>query len=117
MDGDERLWGYVALPGRCCCPGAGWGYSMRRPALALNLFGRVILLVIIGLWLMFTGFGFGNFFAEPSPQVKLRQIGRAWHWGKVLFEQWWLTPYGPKREALRLALTLGSRGLGIPADI
>ncbi len=63
------------------------------------------------------GFAFGNFFGEPSPQVELRRMGRAWHWGKELFEQWWLTPYGPKREALRLALTLGGKGLGIPAVI
>ena len=61
------------------------------------------------------GFAFGDFFAEPSPQVELRQLGRAWHWGKVLFEQWWLTPPGPRREALRLALGLGARWLGIPA--
>ncbi|MEW5985246.1 MAG: FAD/NAD(P)-binding oxidoreductase [Chloroflexota bacterium] len=60
------------------------------------------------------GFAFGNFFAEPSPQIELRQIGRTWHLGKVLFEQWWLAPHGPKREALRLALTLGGKALGIP---
>ncbi len=60
------------------------------------------------------GFAFGNFFATPTPQVQLRQMGRVWHWGKVLFEQWWLTPPGPRREALRLAMNLGSRSLGIP---
>jgi sulfide:quinone oxidoreductase len=60
------------------------------------------------------GFAFGNFFGEPAPQVELRHIGNTWHWGKVLFEQWWLTPYGPKREALRLALKLGGKSLGIP---
>jgi hypothetical protein len=32
----------------------------------------------------------------------------------VLFEHWWLTPYGPRREALRLALKLGGKSLGIP---
>ena len=63
------------------------------------------------------GFAFGNFFAEPSPQVKLRRMGRAWHLGKVLFEQWWLTPNGPKREALQLALTLGGKALHIPVVI
>ncbi len=61
------------------------------------------------------GFAFGNFFAEPSPQVELRRLGRAWHLGKVLFEQWWLAPPGPRREALRLALGFGARWLGIPA--
>lgn len=60
------------------------------------------------------GFAFGDFFAEPSPQVELRRLGRAWHVGKVLFEQWWLTPPGPRREALRVALGLGARWLGIP---
>ena len=60
------------------------------------------------------GFAFGNFFAEPSPQIELRQLGSTWHLGKVLLEQWWLAPYGPGREALRLALALGGRGLGIP---
>ena len=29
---------------------------------------------------------FGNFFAEPSPDVRLRRVGKAWHVGKVLFE-------------------------------
>jgi sulfide:quinone oxidoreductase len=60
------------------------------------------------------GFAFGNFFAEPSPLIELRKIGRTWHWGKVLFEQWWLAPHGPWREALKLALSLGGKGLGIP---
>lgn len=60
------------------------------------------------------GFAYGDFFAEPSPQIKLRQLGAVWHWGKVLFEQWWLAPYGPKRDALRLAMIAGGRALGIP---
>jgi sulfide:quinone oxidoreductase len=60
------------------------------------------------------GFAFGDFFAEPSPQIELRQIGKTWHLGKVLFEQWWLAPLGLRREALRLALTLGGKALGIP---
>ena len=63
------------------------------------------------------GFAFGNFFAEPSPQIKLRKTGRTWHIGKVLFEQWWLAPHGLRREALRLALTLGSKAFGIPIVI
>lgn len=60
------------------------------------------------------GFAFGDFFAEPSPRVQIRNVGRAWHLGKVLFEQWWLAPFGPRREALRWALTLGGRALGVP---
>jgi len=63
------------------------------------------------------GFAFGNFFATPTPQVELRNVGRMWHWGKVLFEQWWLTPPGPRREALRLSIALGSRWLGIPVAV
>jgi len=60
------------------------------------------------------GFAFGDFFAEPSPQIELRQIGKTWHLGKVLFEQWWLASHGLRREALRLTLTLGGKALGIP---
>ncbi len=63
------------------------------------------------------GFAFGNFYAEPAPQVEMRRLGPLWHWGKVLFEQWWLAPHGPKREVLRLALALGGRGLGIPVTV
>jgi len=60
------------------------------------------------------GFAFGNFFAEPSPQVDLRTIGRVWHLGKVLFERWWLAPFGLRREMLRLTIALGAKALGIP---
>ncbi len=63
------------------------------------------------------GFAFGNFFAEPTPRLELRKVGRLWHLGKVLMEQWWLAPYGPKREALRLTLMLGGRALGIPVIV
>ena len=63
------------------------------------------------------GFAYGNFFAEPSPQIELRNIGKSWHLGKVLFEQWWLSPYGLKRETLRLAMMLGGRTLGIPVSL
>ncbi len=33
------------------------------------------------------GYGSGDFYAEPSPAVKVRPPGRRWHLGKVLFEQ------------------------------
>jgi sulfide:quinone oxidoreductase len=36
------------------------------------------------------GFGRGNFYAEPTPQVKLHPVGRRWHLSKVLFEKTWL---------------------------
>ena len=61
------------------------------------------------------GFAFGNFFAEPSPDVRLKKLGKVWHWGKVLFEKWWLSPYGVKRSFLRTALQLGSKAAGLPS--
>lgn len=36
------------------------------------------------------GFGSGNFFAEPAPEIKLRPPGRTLHVGKVAFEKYWL---------------------------
>jgi sulfide:quinone oxidoreductase len=36
------------------------------------------------------GMGSGDFYAEPAPQVALRRVSRRWHWGKVMFERWWL---------------------------
>ena len=62
------------------------------------------------------GFASGNFFAEPSPQIQLRKLGKTWHLGKVLFEQWWLAPPGLRREMLRLILKLGSKVLRVPAS-
>lgn len=63
------------------------------------------------------GFAYGNFFAEPAPDVRLRRIGRAWHIGKVLFERWWLSSHGARRESLRLLLTWGGKSLGIPVSL
>jgi sulfide:quinone oxidoreductase len=36
------------------------------------------------------GFGRGDFYAEPAPQVDLYPVGRRWHLGKILFEKVWL---------------------------
>ncbi|GMQ83918.1 MAG: FAD/NAD(P)-binding oxidoreductase [Gammaproteobacteria bacterium] len=36
------------------------------------------------------GFGSGNFFAEPNPEIKLHKPSRALHIGKVAFEKYWL---------------------------
>jgi sulfide:quinone oxidoreductase len=36
------------------------------------------------------GFGAGDFYAEPLPDVRLRSVGRSWHFGKILFEKSWL---------------------------
>ena len=33
------------------------------------------------------GFGKGNFYAEPVPEVKVYPPSRHWHAGKVLFEK------------------------------
>ena len=63
------------------------------------------------------GFAFGNFFAEPSPQVQLHEMGRIWHWGKVLFERWWLASPGLKRQALKLAIRTGANAYGIPVAL
>ena len=34
--------------------------------------------------------GYGNFYGEPLPDVKMRRPSRLWHLGKVLFEKDWL---------------------------
>lgn len=36
------------------------------------------------------GFGRGNFYAEPVPQVKIHPPARRWHAAKILFEKHWL---------------------------
>ncbi len=63
------------------------------------------------------GFAFGNFFAEPAPNVQLRQIGKAWHLGKVLFEKWWLTPVGVRRSLIGWVVKIGGRLYGIPITL
>lgn len=63
------------------------------------------------------GFAFGDFFAKPSPRLELRDFGRAWHFGKVLFEQWWLSPFGLKKSFLHFLLKIGARVLRIPIRV
>lgn len=36
------------------------------------------------------GFASGDFYAEPAPQVTMKSPSRRWHWGKILFEKYWL---------------------------
>ena len=36
------------------------------------------------------GYGAGNFYAEPTPQVRFHAPARRWHWGKLWFERHWL---------------------------
>jgi sulfide:quinone oxidoreductase len=35
------------------------------------------------------GFGAGDFYAQPTPQIKLHRPSRRWHMGKLLFEKGW----------------------------
>lgn len=63
------------------------------------------------------GFAFGDFFAEPSPHLELRNVGKAWHVGKILFEKWWLAPFGTRKSLLRFGLTWGARALRIPIKV
>ncbi len=39
------------------------------------------------------GLGYGNFYGEPVPQVKLKSPSRWWHWHKILFERRWLNQW------------------------
>lgn len=36
------------------------------------------------------GFGSGNFYADPAPQINLKPPGMLLHWGKIAFEKYWL---------------------------
>ncbi len=36
------------------------------------------------------GFGKGDFYAEPTPEIRLHPPSRWWHMGKVMVEQYWL---------------------------
>jgi len=63
------------------------------------------------------GFAFGNFFAEPAPNVQLHPMGKVWHIGKVLFEKWWLAPVGFQRSLIGSALRAGARFYGIPIHL
>jgi sulfide:quinone oxidoreductase len=63
------------------------------------------------------GVAFGDFFHEPSPSVQVKSLGRAWHLGKVLFERWWLSPWGVRRSLLKSALGAGSRIYGVPVHL
>jgi sulfide:quinone oxidoreductase len=63
------------------------------------------------------GFAFGNFFAEPVPNVQLRRIGKAWHAGKVLLEKWWLAPVGFRRSLIGTVVKAGGRLYGIPITL
>jgi sulfide:quinone oxidoreductase len=63
------------------------------------------------------GFAFGDFFATPSPDIHLRNVGKVWHLSKVLFEKWWLTPPGIRKNALAAAMRVGGKAIGVPVDL
>lgn len=63
------------------------------------------------------GFAYGNFFNQPAPNLELRTIGRAWHLGKVLFEQWWLSPFGIRKSILHLLLKIGAKIYKMPFKV
>jgi len=39
------------------------------------------------------GYAYGNFYASPSPVVKMKNPGFWWHWEKVWFEKYWWFKY------------------------
>ncbi len=62
------------------------------------------------------GFASGDFYAEPDPVVPLPRSGKMWHWGKILFEKYWLGE-GVPRAVSRFGLQLGGKALDIPMTI
>jgi sulfide:quinone oxidoreductase len=57
-------------------------------------------------------FAAGDFYAEPDPTLDLRQAGRVWHAGKVLFERAWVG--GPlERRLAHTGLLVGGRLAGL----
>ena len=62
------------------------------------------------------GFASGQFYAEPNPMVGRPHSGRLWHWGKVMFETYWLGE-GIARQSARLGLNLGAKIFGIPGSL
>lgn len=63
------------------------------------------------------GFAYGDFYATPSPTLKLRNVGRTWHLSKVLFEKWWLAGPGLLRGAYGAAMQAGAKFYGIDLSL
>jgi len=63
------------------------------------------------------GFAYGDFFGVPHPKVSLKKIGKKWHIGKVLFEKWWLSPFGFKKVFYKIFLQSGGKLTGIPIKL
>ena len=62
------------------------------------------------------GFAYGNFFAEPSPDVRLKRIGKTWHLGKVLFEKMWLSPPGVRKAIYQACIEAGAKLYSVPTS-
>jgi len=62
------------------------------------------------------GFASGRFYAEPDPLVPLPRSGRMWHWGKILFEKYWMGE-GVTRGLSRLGLNLAGKVFGVPVEL
>ncbi|MBZ0204431.1 MAG: NAD(P)/FAD-dependent oxidoreductase, partial [Ignavibacteria bacterium] len=63
------------------------------------------------------GLAYGNFYGTPAPDVKIKKTGLLWHFSKVLFEKWWLSPIGLKKSFFKLVINIGSKIFKIPAKI
>jgi sulfide:quinone oxidoreductase len=59
------------------------------------------------------GFASGDFYAEPDPVIPLPRSGRMWHWGKILFEKYWLGE-GFTRQLSGQGLKLAGKVLDVP---
>ncbi len=63
------------------------------------------------------GFAYGDFFASPHPDVKMKNVGMKWHLGKVLFEKWWLAPIGFTKSLYKTMIETGAKTVGIPIKL
>lgn len=61
-------------------------------------------------------FASGDFYAEPAPAVALRQPGRGWHMGKLLFERYWMGNR-LERAAAGWRLVAGGKLLDVPTAL
>jgi len=85
---------------------------------ALSTFsGRTIAVVVASMPYKCPGAPHEGAMLIADPQINLRQIGKAWHIGKVLFERWWLATPGWRRNAYGAMLKMGGRLYGIPITV